>query len=229
MPEKKVNKIGLIAAISVFTLLPMGLLGAFLGENNRLSGFAWGMGIGIGLFAVMAVGMFGWEWIKKEAEKGKLLPFLIVGFIVAIAISGFLAINLGNPSCDEYESDPRGSCIRYADDGYEATSDQKWDKFWGTLPVTVIISLLVAYIVHSQTEKKRPKHFKSEQDGFSVSIFPETISVSLDEDGNSYRYSPSYGPKYIIDVTQLDDFASSSHKALEVVESWHRNIVSAAT
>lgn len=157
MPEKKVNKVGLVAIISLFTLLPMGLLGAFLGENNRLSGFAWGIGIGIGLFAVMAVGMFGWEWIKKEAEKGKLLPFLIVGFIVAIAISGFLAINLGNPSCDEYENDSRVSCISYADDGYEATSDQRWDKFLSTLPVTVIITSLVAVIVRNEMEKNKKK------------------------------------------------------------------------
>lgn len=157
MPEKKVNKVGLVAIISLFTLLPMGLLGAFLGENNRLSGFAWGIGIGISLFAVMAVGMFGWEWIKKEAEKGKLLPFLIVGIIVAIAISGFLAINLGNPSCDEYENDSRGSCISYADDGYEAKSDQRWDKFLSTLPVTVIITSLVAVIVRNEMEKNKKK------------------------------------------------------------------------
>lgn len=157
MPEKKVNKIGLVAVISLFTLLPMGLLGAFLGENNRLSGFAWGIGIGIALFVVMGISMLGWEWIKKEADKGKLLPFLILGFIVAIAISGFLAINLGSPSCDEYDSDPRGSCISYAYDGYEATTEQRWEKFWSTLPVTAIITSLVAIIVRNEMEKNKKK------------------------------------------------------------------------
>ena len=157
MPEKKVNKVGLVAVIALFTLLPMGLLGAFLGENNRLSGFAWGIGIGIALFAVMALGMFGWEWIKKEADKGKLLPFLLVGFIVAIAISGFLAINLGKPSCEESSEEPYSSCISYADDGYETTSDQKWDKFWGALPVTAIITSLVAVIVRNEMEKNKKK------------------------------------------------------------------------
>lgn len=155
MPEKKVNKVGLVAVISLFTLLPIGLLGAFLGENNRLTGFAWGIGIGIALFVVMGIGMFGWEWIKKEANKGKLLPFLIVGFIAAIAISGFLAVNLGKPSCEESSEEPYSSCISYADDGFETTSDQKWDKFWSTLPVTAIITSLVAVIVRNEMEKNK--------------------------------------------------------------------------
>jgi hypothetical protein len=157
MPEKKINKVGLVAVISLFTLIPMGLLGAFMGENNRLTGFAWGIGIGIALFVVMGIGTFGWEWIKKEAEKGKLLPFLLVGFIVAIAISGFLAINLGNPSCEESSEEPYSSCTSYADDGFEATSDQRWDKFWGTLPVTAIITSLVAVIVRNEMEKNKKK------------------------------------------------------------------------
>lgn len=157
MPEKNINKVGLIAVIAFFALMPMGVFGAILGENNRLTGFAWGIGIGIALFVIMGIGTFGWEWIKKEAENGKLLPFMIVGFIAAIAISGFLAINLGNPSCEEYDPDPRGGCISYADDGYETTSEQRWEKFWDTLPVTAIITSLVAVIVRNEMEKNKKK------------------------------------------------------------------------
>lgn len=156
MPEKNVNKIGLIAVIAFFALVPMGILGAFLGENNRLTGFAWGVGVGIALFIVMGVGTFGWEWIKKEAEKGKALPYFIIGFLVAVAISGYLAINLGSPTCIESDTDNRGStCLENADDGYEATSEQKWDKFWNTLPVTVIITSLIAYIVRNEQHKNK--------------------------------------------------------------------------
>lgn len=156
MPEKNVNKVGLVAVIALFTLMPMGILGTFLGENNRLTGFAWGVGIGIALFALGIVGTFGWEWIKKEAEKGKMLPYFIIGFLVAVAISGYLAINLGSPTCIESDTDNRGStCLEYADDGYEATSEQKWDKFWGTLPVTVIITSLIAYIVRNEQHKNK--------------------------------------------------------------------------
>lgn len=157
MAEKNVNKVGLVIVISLFTLIPMGILGALLGENNRLTGFAWGIGSGIALFVVMGVGAFGWEWIKKEAEKGKLLPFMIVGVLVAIAISSYLAQSLGNPTCIETtDTDNRGStCIEYADDGYEASSDQKRDKFWGTFPVTVIITSLIAVIVRNEMHKKK--------------------------------------------------------------------------
>ena len=135
-----------------------GVLGGFMGFINDnstvLSGFMWGIGIGIATCAVIAVGMFGWEWIKKEAGKGKLLPFMLVGFAVAIAISGFLAISLGKPSCVNSDTDNRGSvCIEYADDGYEVTSDQKWNKFWSTLPIAVIIASLVAVIVRNEMEK----------------------------------------------------------------------------
>lgn len=156
MPEKNINKVGLIAVIASFSLMPMGLLGAFLGENNRLVGFAWGIGIGVTLFVIMGLGTFGWEWIKKEAEKGKAIPYFIIGFLVAVAISGYLAINLGSPTCIESDTDNRGStCLEYADDGYEATSEQIWNKFWSTLPLTVIITSLIAYIVRNEQHKNK--------------------------------------------------------------------------
>lgn len=161
-PEKQ-NKmsVGLILVILLFATIPMGLLGAFLGYADKdaspITGFVWGIGIAIALLVVFGVGMFSWEWIKKEADKGKLLPFILVGFIVAIAISGLLAVNLGKPSCEESSEEPYSSCISYADDGYEATSDQRWVKFWGTLPVTVIITSLVAVIVRNEMEKNKKK------------------------------------------------------------------------
>lgn len=153
---------GLIAILILFATIPMGLLGAFFGYSDKdtsaITGFAWGIGIAIALLVVMGIGMFGWEWIKKEAEKGKLLPFMIIGFLVAVAISGYLALNLGSPTCIESDTDNRGStCLEYADDGYEATNAQKWDKFWSTLPVTTIITSLVAALVRSEMEKNKKK------------------------------------------------------------------------
>jgi len=138
----------------------IGLLGGFTasssGNHSFMSGFLWGIGIAIVGFAVIALGMFTWEWIKKEAEKGKLLPFILVGIAAAIVMSGYLAISLGDPTCIESETDNRGStCLEYADDGYEATSEQKWDKFWSTLPVTVIIASLIAVIVRNHMEKEK--------------------------------------------------------------------------
>lgn len=164
MTPQKQNKEtpkSLFLLIALIPVLMFGLLGGFLGymgkNLNFLSGFLWGIGIGIAIFVVCGIGMFGWDWIKKEAEKGKLYPFLLVGLVVAVAISGYLAINLGNPSCEETSEEPYSSCVSYADDGYEATTEQKWEKFWSTLPVTAVITSLVAYIVRQNMDKDKKK------------------------------------------------------------------------
>ena len=149
----------------LFILFPavlVGLLGGFTvsagGKQSFITGFTWGLGIALVGIAVIAFGMFAWDKIKKEAEKGKLYPFILIGIVVAIAVSGYLAINLGSPTCVESDTDNRGSsCIEYANDGYDATSDQKWNKFWSTLPVTVIIASLIAVIVRNYMEKEKKR------------------------------------------------------------------------
>jgi hypothetical protein len=164
MTPQKQNKEMTKSFYVLLMLIPVfmfGVLGAGLGligdNSNPLSGFLWGVGIGVALCVAMVIGMFGWEWIKKEADKGKLYPYILIGFLVAIAISGFLAINLGNPSCEESSEEPYSSCTSYADDGFEATDEQRWQKFWGTLPVTAIITSLVAVIVRNEMEKNKKK------------------------------------------------------------------------
>lgn len=226
MPEKKVNKVGLVAVISLFTLLPMGLLGAFLSENNRISGFAWGIGIGIALFVVMGIGTFGWEWIKKEADEGKLRPFMLCGLIVAIAISGYFAISLGDPSCTESSDDPvYSSCTEYADNGYEATTEQRWTEFWSKLPVTLIICLLIAYIAHSGAEKNRVKHFRSEEDGFSVSIFPENIKAIENENTRLYQYRLMDYLEYAVNVIPLENSPQSKQDMLKTIKAWQKEVM----
>lgn len=135
-----------------------GIVGGFLGfvnhNSNPLSGFLWGIGVGLGILIMCGIGFFGWEWIKKEASKGRLLPYLLVGFIAAIAVSGLLAINLGKPICEERADAPySNNCISYANDGFEVTNDQKWNKFWSILPVTVVITSLIVVIVRNQIRK----------------------------------------------------------------------------
>ena len=142
-----------VAPIFAFQFCLFGLLGLFFDSSNRLSGFLWGIGIAVALATAGAVGYLCWDWIKKGADKGKLLPYLLVGLFVAVAISGLLAVNLGKPSCNEQGDAPYSSCVSYADDGFQATSSQKWDKFWKTLPVTVIIASLVAVIVRNEMDK----------------------------------------------------------------------------
>lgn len=144
----------------LFPAMLVGLLGGFTvsagGKQSFITGFTWGVGVALVGIAVIALGMFAWDKIKKEAEMGKLYPFIIISVAVAIAVSGYLAINLGSPTCVESDTDNRGSsCTQYANDGYAATSDQKWNKFWSTLPVTVIIASLIAVIVRNHIEKEK--------------------------------------------------------------------------
>lgn len=164
MTSKDDNKMskGLYFILALFTTLPLGFMGAFIGfmedDVSAFTGFAWGIGIAVALVVVSFAGIYIWEWIQKEAYKGKLLPFLLVGFLAAVVISGYLALNMGSPTCIDSETDNRGStCLEYADDGFEATDEQKWDKFRSTLPVTVIITSLVAYIVRQNMEKDKKK------------------------------------------------------------------------
>ncbi len=138
-------------------LLPLsmfGFMGFLFNSSNRLSGFLWGFGIGLAVLLICLIGIVGWRWLEGELGKGKLFPYVLIGLFAAIAVSGFLAINLGKPTCDEQGDPPYSSCVSYADDGYEASSNQKWDKFWGTIPVTVIIASLIAVIVRNKTHKK---------------------------------------------------------------------------
>ncbi|MGE5327816.1 MAG: hypothetical protein ACM3KH_00610 [Thiobacillus sp.] len=125
-------------------------------NGDPLSGFFSTLGICIALMAVCAICVFGWEWIKVEAQKGKLLPYILVGLIAAIVVSGYFATTLGKPSCEERDdAGTFSSCAQYADDGFDATTNQKWDKFWNTLPITAVITTLIAVIVRNEVEKTK--------------------------------------------------------------------------
>lgn len=221
----------LLGVALLFPMFSFGLLGIILGfigdDFSPLSGFVWGTGIGFVVLAVCGVGMLGWEWIKKEADEGKLRPYMLCGLLVAIALSGWLAWGLGDPTCIEQSDDPvYSSCVDYADDGFEATSGQKWEEFWSKLPVAIIICLLIAYIAHSQVEKNRPKHFKSEEDGFSVSIFPEMIGVDRNEDIRTYHYDTLGSLQYYINVVTLkSDTAQSNTEMLDIIRSWQEDVM----
>lgn len=161
MNDKQDNKPS--KALYLLTLLPVfmfGIMGAgfeFFGDDPKpASGFLAGLGVGLLITLVVLVWTFGVEWAKKGIAKGQMWPYLVAAVLAAVAISGYLAINVGAPSCDEYSDDPiYSNCTDYADDGFEATSEQKWDKFWGTLPVTVIITSLIGVIVKNGVDKNQ--------------------------------------------------------------------------
>ena len=142
------------------TLIPVGmfgLLGALIGAFNGdvFNGFLWGVGIGVALTVAIYAGMSGWDWIVARMGEGRLSAYLLVGFLVAVGIAGYFAIDMGSATCIDRDTEPRGGCYEYADDGFEPTTTQRWEKFWSTLPVTAIITCLIAALVHSKTHDKK--------------------------------------------------------------------------
>lgn len=157
-PSQKVSGIAWLAIMLIPTIM-FGLLGAIIGflddPSKILIGFIWGFGVVAVLMAFGILATFGWEWIKEQANQGKLLPYVLVGAMVAVAVCGYLALNLGSPSCDEYGEAPYNSCLSYGDDGFKATGKQQWGKFLSSLPTFMIISVLIAVIVHSYRHPKK--------------------------------------------------------------------------
>ncbi len=228
--ENGLSNPALYVVLALFATIPMGLLGAFFGHNsetsNAVAGFLWGIAIAVSLCVVMIIGYISWDWLKNDANEGKLRPYMIGGLIVAIAISGRFAWGLGDPTCIE-STDPDGrptTCLEYAGDGFEAATEQRWSEFWSKLPVTILICLLIAYIAHSQVEKNRPKHFKSEEDGFSVSIFPESISVTENENTRLYQYKPIDYLEYAINVVPITEIPHSKQDMFKTIKSWQEDV-----
>lgn len=230
--KKPVKTYQIVASMFAVQAVFVGFLVYLVSSSNPLSGLLWGIGIVIVLDAVGAVGYLCWEQIKEKADEGRLLPYMLIALLIAGAVSGIVAVNLGKPSCDQQGDAPYNSCVSYANDGFEATSAQRWHKFWAALPVVTIICLLLAYIAHDQVEKNRTKHFESIDDGFSVGIFPEkigTANIIKSEDGNNYKYSHYEGIQYSVYVTSLDEPLNGQDQIHKTITSWHKSVVSAAT
>lgn len=156
MPKE--NKNSSLYWLLLIPVAMFGLLGTVFGSlgGHPLSGLLWGLVISLGVIAVALPGNYAWEWFKKQMDKGKLMPYIFIAVVISVAICAYLALTLGKPSCDEYDdSSPQSSCVQYADNGYDATTDQRWAKFWNTLPVTVIIASLIATIVHNNIHKRK--------------------------------------------------------------------------
>jgi len=134
-----------------------GLIGAF--DGNIIGGIAkgalWGVPIGIAGYIIVIVYGKAAEWFQKELKKGSSFVYMLIGVLCAIAISGYLALSLGNPTCIDRDTEPRGGCLEYDNDGYVATTDQRWAKFWSSLPITLVIACLAAALVHSKTQAKK--------------------------------------------------------------------------
>ena len=67
---------------------------------------------------------------KDKAETLGLNSVLAQGFLWCAGIAFIFAANLGSPTCIDTEQDNRGStCLEYADDGYKASSQERYAEF----------------------------------------------------------------------------------------------------
>lgn len=138
-------------------IIPLPIIGgiiAYFSKFSILSGVLWGLGIGIVLLIVYGLGSLIWGWVDNAFDAGKRWPYVLAALLASLIISISLAFSLGESTCVDYEYDSRGSsCIERGNDGFVATDDQRWNKFWTTLPITTVVSLLIAVYVHKSRTK----------------------------------------------------------------------------
>lgn len=69
---------------------------------------------------------------KQAGEKSGRWIALRNGILICGGLAIFAAATLGSPSCEEQDDPLRGGCERYADDGFDPTSDERLAKliFW---------------------------------------------------------------------------------------------------
>lgn len=69
------------------------------------------------------------------------------GAAISAGLAAFAFITTGQASCNDYDDPVRGSCISYADDGYEWTASRAvqngWNVFWKTAAAGTIGMLLL--------------------------------------------------------------------------------------
>lgn len=116
---KKQHIIYFIAGIAVLILIARGWLKINTAEiifDEIFRAFSYLLVAGIVLFA--------WALARDNAIGGKTKTVLWKGFLWCVGIAFVAGLTLGDPSC--IESDPlRGGCYEYADDGHEATIEER--------------------------------------------------------------------------------------------------------
>jgi hypothetical protein len=139
-------------------IIPPPIIGgvfAFFNNFSILSGILWGLGAGIALLVIYTLGSLVWRQIEKALDAGRRWPYILAGLLAGLIISTSLALSLGEATCLEVDYDNRGgTCVERGNDGYAATEEQRWNKFWGTLPVATVISLLIAIYIHKNRTRK---------------------------------------------------------------------------
>ena len=102
-----------------------------LGEALRAIGLLIGAGLICFAFSLS-------KTMTKDDDKG-LYKSLLIGLAVCTVIGFISASNVGKPTCLDSDTDNRGTtCYEYADDGYEATSEERITVFVYWFIITMV-------------------------------------------------------------------------------------------
>ena len=82
-----------------------------------------------GYLIVAGLVIFAWNTAREETIKSGYKEILFKGLCWCAGIAFFASITLGNPTCEEQTDPVYGGCERYADDGYEPTTEQRVASF----------------------------------------------------------------------------------------------------
>jgi hypothetical protein len=110
-----------------------------------------------GLFgAVQGLMVSGLVWYvyktaKESAEAGEPLRVIGKGLLYCVIAALFAASQMGEPSCED--GDPiHGGCDSYADDGYDPTREQRYERF---AKAFVLLYAPVVAAAFQEMEKRR--------------------------------------------------------------------------
>lgn len=83
----------------------------------------------LGYLLIAGVVYIAGKTASDNSKGGKYKTVLWKGFLWCAGIALFASATLGNPSCEYYDDPVYGGCEYYADDGYEAKTEQRVSSF----------------------------------------------------------------------------------------------------
>lgn len=84
----------------------------------------------IGYLFIAGIVYFAYKTAHDYSVIGNHKSVLWKGFLWIAAIAFFASITLGNPSCESGSDSLYGDCERYADDGFNPTTEQRLASFF---------------------------------------------------------------------------------------------------
>jgi len=92
--------------------------------------------------------------MKEYKETGKWSKTWMTGAGISLFFAVIALITMGKPTCDDYDG---GTCLEYADDGYIATYQQRFERFitvFGVMTAAGSTSMLIYFQDYRRQSKK---------------------------------------------------------------------------